>query len=291
MKFHNSRIEAGRRTLNVATNADGSGAMPPLLLLNGIGFNTALLEGLAQGFAGRRIVIPDMPGCGGSPDPALPYAMACMASDMTAMMDTLYPGEAFDCLGFSWGGALAQQIAVQAQNHLRRLVLVSTTSGVPLPLGDAEMVARLMDPREYTDPRRMSRNLSAMLKEGGAGAGLLTRLAAPTPSGVTGQIMALAGWSVLPLLPFVRAPVLIMGTSDDIVVPVAHNRFLRCALPSAEMFELESGGHLAPLASPERVLPRLKRFFGAVGGEDRGASGAAHVARDGGTARGGREAA
>ncbi|WP_299307031.1 alpha/beta hydrolase [uncultured Croceicoccus sp.] len=287
MKFNNSRIKAGRRTLNVATNPDGSSAMPPLLLLNGIGFNTALLEGLASGFAGRRIVIPDMPGCGGSPDPAMPYAMACIARDITAMMDTLYPGEAFDCLGFSWGGALAQQVAVQAQNHVRRLVLVSTTSGMPLPLGDAEMIARLMDPREYADPRRMSRNLSAMLKEGGAGAGLLTRLAAPTPAGVTGQLFALAGWSVLPLLPFVRVPVLIVGTDDDMVVPVAHNQFLRCALPSAETFELKSGGHLAPPASPERVLPRLKRFFAAEGDER-----AAPRASDAGSAAGaGRQAA
>src|SRR5690606_16044051 len=151
-------------------------------------------------------VVPDMPGCGRSSDPELPYTMIRIARAMGDMMEALFPGRAFDCLGFSWGGALAQQIAVQSPAKLARLVLVSTTCGLPVAPANPDVLKRLFDPQEYIDPRRLNASLRALLVEGGASVGVLRKFRSPTPTGIGSQILALATWSAAPLLPFVRNP-------------------------------------------------------------------------------------
>jgi len=236
-------------------------AAPPLLLLNGIGFNAELMEPLADTLPSRTIVCPDMPGCGGSPDPAVPYLMPRLAAAMVALMERRFPGQAFDCLGFSWGGALGQQIAVQAPRQMDRLMLISTNAGLPLPMGDLGIWNRLLDPTEYADPQRLSRNFRQLLREGGANAGLMRRFTSPSAAGALCQIGALAGWSAAPLLPFLRMPVLLIGVGDDAIVPIVHQQALACFIPQAETMELPSGGHLTPLASPEQISTRIAAFL------------------------------
>ena len=48
-----------------------------------------------------------------------------------------------DVLGFSWGGALAQQFAAQHRNCCRRLVLVSTSTGVMSVPGNPKVLAKM----------------------------------------------------------------------------------------------------------------------------------------------------
>lgn len=236
----------------------------PMLLLNGIDFNAELMEPLARAMTARPILCADMPGCGKSPDPKMPYTMSRIASVMTNLMHREYPDRRFDCLGFSWGGAVAQQIAVQSARSIERLALISTTSGLPLPFGNAEVMARLLDPVEYARPDKLSENFHAMLLEGGANAGLLRRFSTPTPMGVSCQVTALSGWSVAPLLPFLRVPVLLAHMAEDAIVPIAHQQALTCFIPQAENFEIASGGHLLPLAMPDKVAERLNAFFGPI---------------------------
>ncbi len=272
MKFTYRKIKVGALTLRVAqagNNGNKASALPPLLLLNGIGFNAELMEPLARALAtdengesnGRAIVIPDMPGCGGSPDPAGNWLMYRLSGAISEMMAQLHPGRSFDCLGFSWGGALAQQIAVQASRRVERLMLISTTCGLPVAPANPDVVKRLFDPEEYVDPRRLTSNFIALLEESGAGAGLMKRFRSPTPAGVGNQLLALTGWSVAPMLPFVRVPTLLVGVVDDAVVPFAHHHMLTCLMPHASVLNVGSGGHLTSLASPEKIAPDMRRFL------------------------------
>lgn len=233
----------------------------PLLMLNGIGFNAELMEQFSRQFPNRPVICPDMPGCGKSPDPVLPYTIARMARAMVALMEREFPGRRFDVIGFSWGGAVAQQIAVTAPRKMERLALVATTSGLPLPIANPEVLRRLLDPVEYINPAKLTENFLALLHEGGATSGLLRRFMSPTPHGVGCQVGALAGWSAAPLLPFLRMPVLLTGMVEDIIVPIAHQRALACLIPHARTIEIPTGNHLLPLAVPEKVAPGVLAFF------------------------------
>ena len=262
MRFTFRKITIEGLTLRIGQiGAKAPDSAVPLLLLNGIGFNAELMEPLARQFPGRPILCPDMPGCGQSPDPVLPYTMPRLARAMDALMQREYPDRSYDCLGFSWGGALAQQVAVQAPRRVARLALMATPSGMPLPITNAEVMRRLFDPTEYVDPRALTGNFLALLHEGGAGAGLLRRFTSPTPAGVGCQVATLLGWSVAPMLPFLRMPVLLAGMMEDAIVPIAHQRALRCLIPQAETEELRTGSHLLPLSLPDRVSDRLRTFL------------------------------
>ncbi|MBB3988680.1 alpha/beta fold hydrolase [Croceicoccus naphthovorans] len=260
MAFTFRTITVEGLTLRVGFKNAASQATP-LLMLNGIGFNAELMEPLSRQFPGRPIVCPDMPGCGQSPDPVLPYTMSRLSRAMLALMETEFPDRPFDLLGFSWGGALAQQIATSAARRVNRMVLLAAPSGMPLPFANPEVMRRLLDPTEYVDPTLLSENFHALLQEGGAGAGLLRRFVMPSPRGVGSQVLALAGWSSAMLLPFVRMPVLLAGMAEDPIVPIAHQRALSCLIPQAETVEFRQGSHLLPLALPDKVGAQLAAFM------------------------------
>jgi len=110
--------------LRIALDGPRSGV--PLLLLNGIGANLELLQpfvdSLGPDIGSIRI---DVPGAGGSPPPRLPYRIRGLARLMSRALGQL-GYDRVDVLGVSWGGALAQQLALQYPAVCRRLVLVNT---------------------------------------------------------------------------------------------------------------------------------------------------------------------
>ena len=59
----------------------------------------------------------------GSPGPVVPYTYATFTPVVARMLDQLGYPDPVDTMGFSWGGGLAQQFAVQHRRRCRRLVL------------------------------------------------------------------------------------------------------------------------------------------------------------------------
>jgi pimeloyl-ACP methyl ester carboxylesterase len=104
-------LSIGGRVLRVAVR-EGDPAWPPLLLCNGIGASLELLQPFVDALNPRRPVIRfDMPGIGGSSAPAVPYHLHTLPSLLAGLLDELGHDQA-DVLGISWGGGLAQQLAL-----------------------------------------------------------------------------------------------------------------------------------------------------------------------------------
>lgn len=81
----------------------------------------------------RRLIIPDVIGCGRSskPDDEGRYTPDSVAADFTTAIDALNLGTV-DLLGFSWGGRIAQRIALAAPHSVGRLIIASSTA-LPVP--------------------------------------------------------------------------------------------------------------------------------------------------------------
>ena len=108
----------------------GEPAQPPLLLCNGIGSSLDVLMPFVEALDPAIGVIAfDVPGVGGSPLPRRPYRFGGLARLVGSLVQQLGHSR-FDVLGISWGGGLAQQIALQNPRRCRRLVLVSTGTGL-----------------------------------------------------------------------------------------------------------------------------------------------------------------
>ncbi len=199
---------------------------PPLLLCNGIGVSFEALQPFVDALDPERGVVRfDVPGVGGSPLPPFPYAIAGLASWVTAMMSEM-GHRRFDVLGLSWGGGLAQQLAVQSRRRVRRVVLAATATGCLMVPAHPRVLAKMMTPRRHRDPAYAASIASeiyggTMRTDPARGSALLH---AATRSGLKRgyyyQLLAMAGWSSLPFLGLLRQPTLVLAGKDDPIIPL-----------------------------------------------------------------------
>ncbi|MBL0915929.1 MAG: alpha/beta fold hydrolase [Sphingopyxis sp.] len=225
-------------TLRVARWREGAGGTP-LLFLNGIGADIAAAAPLLAQFHGREVWTLDMPGVGGSPDALLPYGAPTMAAVVMEIADRL-GHRIIDLAGFSWGGALAQQVAVQFPGRVRRLVLMATTPTMTAPgIGWA-----------------------ALLDDDMLASGL--KLPTATPLGLAYQTMAMAGWTSVATLPLLKMPVLILMGERDGVVPACHGQAIADLVDGA-VLEAVPGSHLFPFTHAADVAARISSFLDQPG--------------------------
>jgi len=261
------------RPLRVAVRPGTAGGIP-LLVCNGIG---TPLEALAP-FTGAldpaiTVVRFDVPGVGGSPAPRLPYTVPGLAALAGRMMDQLGYGR-FDVLGISWGGGLAQQLAVQNPRRCRRLVLVSTSTGSLMVPARPRVLLHLASPRRHRDPAHAARIAGTIY--GGALrrqpelatplAGVVYGSAHAAPASWRGylyQLAATAGWTSLPWLRLIRQPVLILAGDDDPIIPLANARLMAALLPDARL-HVYPDGHLGLLTRAAELAPVVSDFLLAV---------------------------
>lgn len=239
-------VVVGGQHLRVAVRP-GDPGRTPLVLANGIGASLELLQPFVDALdPSIEVVRFDVPGVGGSPLPTLPYRLPVLARLVARMLDQLgYP--VIDLLGISWGGGLAQQFALCHRCRCRRLVLAATGTGTLMVPGRPKVLARMATPRRYLDPdyaeqvagdvyggtmRSDPARARALLHEG-------TRVG--PARGYLYQLAAGAGWSSLPLLPFIRQPTLLLAGDDDPIVPLVNARIMRRLLPDAELHVYQIG--------------------------------------------------
>src|SRR6478609_3592322 len=102
------------------------GAGPPLLLVHGLMITGEMFEPVLDHFAERhRAIVPDLRGHGRSRALPPPYTVEQLARDLADLLDHLGV-EMVDVLGYSQGGAVAQQFVLDHPARCRRLVLACT---------------------------------------------------------------------------------------------------------------------------------------------------------------------
>ena len=244
----------------------GTGGGPPLLVCNGIGTPLEALAPFTSALDRAITVVRfDVPGAGGSPAPLLPYSVPWLARLTGRMMSELGHGR-FDVLGISWGGGLAQQLALRYPRRCRRLVLVATSTGSLMIPARPRVLLHLSSPRRHRDPAHAARIAGDIY--GGA---LRTRpeLAAPfarsypaaaSRRGYLYQLMASACWTSLPWLRHVGQPTLILAGDDDPIIPLANARLMAALLPAARL-HVYRDGHLGLLTRAAELAPVVSDFL------------------------------
>src|SRR5262249_27743103 len=216
-------IDVNGQRLRVAIRP-GDGMRTPLLLMSGIGANLELLQPFVDALDGAIEVIRfDVPGTGGSPVPIFPSRPAILACLVARMLDQL-GYERVDVLGISWGGALAQQFAVQHPPRCRRLVLVSTSTGALMVPGRLSVLLNMLTPRRFLDRSHLE-SIAAELYGGSARThpeqvrGFAQAIYGASQRGYFYQLLSSVGWTSLPWLPLIRQPTLILSGDDDPIIP------------------------------------------------------------------------
>ena len=233
----------------------------PILFFNGIGANIEAMAPMAELLDDRDFITFDMPGIGGSPDPVVPYN-AILMSRIAALLLDRFEMPVVDVMGVSWGGAMAQQFALQNGARTNKLILVATSAGMLMVPGNPAALVKMADPRRYIDPDFMAKHFKT-LYGGMVGnkAEHIGRITPPSKTGYFYQLMAMMGWTSAPFLPFLKTETLIMMGDDDQIVPLANGKFLNFLIPNSELFVVENGGHLFLLSHVEESIEAIRRFL------------------------------
>ncbi len=257
-------IQVAPASLRVAVQ----GAGQPLLLLAGLGGGLDMWGPFQRHLAGFEVISFDPPGTGGSGPVRFPLGMAEMARLAAGVVEVL-GRQPVDVLGYSWGGALAQEFAHRFPHLVRRLVLCSSTCGLGGVPGSLEALAALVIPWRPSSPAYLE-HVTPRLFGGVAGREPGRFFGADEPArspqapslvGYAAQLYAIASWTSLPWLHRLGPPTLVVAGDDDPVVPLANARLLANRIPDCRLHVVAGGGHLILLDQPEVVAPVVREFL------------------------------
>jgi pimeloyl-ACP methyl ester carboxylesterase len=247
---------------------DGADGDPPVLLLGGADATTvrwpaAFVDALVA--AGRRVVRLEHRDSGRSTkiDPDLPYRLRDLAADVAGALAALDIARA-DVVGFSMGGAVAQELALDHADLVRSLVLIGTTPGAGddrLPGPDDDFVGlmseRLFAPPPRTDDQRVAWTVELYRLLAGDRYDFdedVQRDLASTelawgwyPESGHG-VAATASPSRLDRLDAIAVPTLIVHGTRDVVYAPEHADALANGIPDATLVLVEGLGHEIPPA-------------------------------------------
>ena len=252
-----------------------AGTGPRLLLISGTGGDLRAPPRVSEGPLSKRFEIAayDQRGLGQSSVPPGPYSMADYADDAAGLLDVLAWENAL-VMGISFGGMVAQELALRHQRRVRRLVLACTSSGgdggasYPLhELGDLPEDDKIARHLEVADTRYDAAWRDANPEEWKSLASLLRDRAAigsdepGRADGAARQLDARRRHDTWGRLDQISCPTFVCGGVYDGIAPPANAEQLASAIPAATL-QLFEGGHLF-LLQDRTAWPAITGFLSA----------------------------
>jgi pimeloyl-ACP methyl ester carboxylesterase len=247
---------------------EGSG--PPLCMINGY-----RLSGFAwpQAFIARlacrcSVIVIDNRGTGRSDKPADGYELANLANDVVALLDHLGIGSTH-LLGYSMGGAIAQEVVIQHPDRIDHLILFATfCGGIWSERASHSVFSRLLA-REGQTPEEAARaawpvtySPEFLATHPAAVEHQMRReLQYPTPLFVAKRQMdAILNFDRYRDLPRIGAPTLVASGGHDMLVKPRNSSILASRIPDARLELLTDLGHRAIWEAPEEIADFICDF-------------------------------
>lgn len=247
------------------------GSGPRLLYFQGSGQTLAksgvMIDGFAQHF---DVVAHDQRGLGRTEIPQGRYEMADYAADAAALLDEI-GWDTCRAVGTSFGGMVAQEVAVTWPERIERLALVCTSPGgayasyplhtlADLPPEEAKARgATLLDTR-FTPDWLASHDGDRALVEMVAG-----MQGAPADGevrrGELAQLDARSRLDVIDRLARITCPTFVAAGRYDGIAPLPNSEVIAQHVPNAELRVYE-GGHIFFLQDPQ-AIPDVMDFLAA----------------------------
>jgi len=241
------------------------GSGPPLLLIHGLMVTGEMFEPVMEYFAARhRLIVPDLRGHGRSRGLPPPYTAAQLALDLARLLDHLAIDSA-DILGYSQGGAIAQQLVLDHHRLCKRLVLACTyaynmgTTREWIEGHLAPLLIRLLGMKRLAD-LVVSQSMLRLDRER---ANWLTGILASQD-----QMLMLAAWKETMAfdsrkhLGEIRCPTLVITGSNDQGVPIHHAKMLHDGIPGSQLVMIDDADHALIWTHTDEFVRVTEEFLG-----------------------------
>ena len=242
------------------------GAGPPLLLIHGLMATGEMFEPVIEHFSARhRVIVPDLRGHGKSRALPPPYDVSHLASDLAALLVQLGTGPAA-ILGYSQGGAIAQQLVLEHPECCSRLVLACTYAFNMATLRErleghlAPVLIRVLGMRRFAN---------LVVRQGAKGLGRKRGdwLAAMIAS--QDRSLMLAAWTETMMfdsrlrLGEIKCPTLVIAGSNDDAVPIHHARMLHTGIAGSRLVVIVDADHSLIWTHPDDFMRAADEFLDA----------------------------
>ena len=234
-------------------------------------WDPAVTDGLAQG---REVILFDNAGVASSSGKT-PSTFGEMAANAIHFIKALGLTQV-DVLGFSIGGMVAQEIAVQAPGLVRRLILVGTgPRGADMAASQSAAIfsAAYDDPEDvwlkvHFSPSAQSQAAGrAFLKRKWLRADRDTAVSAETATAqreAVGQNIAPHD-GVMDYLKTLQLPTLIVQGSNDVIIPTSNSFVMQQLMPNAQLIVYPDSNHGSFYQYPELFVAQARQFLdGAI---------------------------
>jgi pimeloyl-ACP methyl ester carboxylesterase len=236
---------------------------PPVVLIHGLGSRAEDWRNLTPYLrnAGFRVYLPDLIGYGRSDAPAnFSYSVHDEATIVSGFLNALNLKQV-DLGGWSMGGAIAQHVAVQEPNRIRRLILYDAAGLYVLPtwnmklftpssLAELDQLDELLMPGPPAHiPAFIGRDIVRVSEQR---AWIIRRA---LDSMVTGKD------ATDKLVGQLKMPVLILWGAEDKITPLSLGQSLHKLIPQSQLEVVPGCGHLAPDFCAAQMGPLTVTFL------------------------------
>ena len=258
--------------IRIAYGVRGSG--PPLVLIMGYRLSSLawpldFIEALAERFT---VVLFDSRGTGTSDKPTSGYEISNMARDVGGLLDHLEIPRA-NVLGYSMGGAIAQEFVRQFPDRVLAMALCATMCGGPRAVYASPSVVRVMRELDGLKPEEIARRIWSVTYSPGylenhrelAEDQMRREIAAPTPLHAADlQYQAFAEFDCSKALPNVKAPTLVLTGDLDQLVSPQNSKFIASLIPEARLIVIPGCGHRMMWEATDECVGFVTEFLTGV---------------------------
>lgn len=245
----------------------------PLLLLHGLHDSHLSWQHIAPMFgATRRVLMPDLLGCGLSDRPDATYELSWHARVIAQWLEAIGVPEV-DIVGHSFGGGVGQMLLLEPSLRVRRLGLLASGGlgrdvGVWLRLATLPLVESFGQPFMRHGTRYFLRALNPSLRLHD-----LERMSAMNARKGSARAFArtvrdVIDWRGQRRMFFERAheiaqlpPVLVCWGDRDGVIPIEHGLAFSRAVDCVTFHRIEGAGHWLHHEKPDQVVQALRAFI------------------------------
>jgi pimeloyl-ACP methyl ester carboxylesterase len=240
----------------------------PLVMIIGFGvnldfWNPHMIEELSKNF---KVVTFDNRGTGRTDVSDKEYSIRLFADDTVGLMNVLGISKA-NILGWSLGGAIAQELALSYPEKVKKLVLYSTSCGGAKSVRNQEadaMIIHLLAGGMSVERALRFNFTSDFIDSNPELVELLIQRTLKAPT--SGEVLLRQRTAIMneperfDRLSGIKVPTIVLSGKRDILCPPENGSILAKAMPNAKLVFFEKSGH-ALIEDMEEVIHTITEFL------------------------------